>query len=69
MLEFAYVRLSQQGKARYLFPPCLSYTCGSCWSEKGGDHRQLEVDRNERLDWQEGDVLTNLKAKREVRIL
>jgi hypothetical protein len=69
MLELAYIQLSQRGKARYPFPPCLSCTCGSCWGEKGGDHRPLEVDRNERLDWQEGDVLTNLKVKREIRIL
>lgn len=53
MLEFAYIQLSQQGKARCLFPPWMSCTCGSCWGEKGGDRRQLEVDRNERLDWQE----------------
>ena len=53
MLEFAYIQLSQQGKARCLFPPWMSCTCESCWGEKGGDRRQLEVDRNERLDWQE----------------
>ena len=69
VLELAYIRLSQQGKARYPFLPCLSCTCGNYWSERGGDHRPLEVDCNERLDWQEGDVLTNLKIKDEIRIL
>ncbi len=70
MLELAYIRLSQQGKARHLFSPYLSYTCGSCSSEKGGNHRPLESGRDERLDWQEGDVLlTNLIVQCEIRIL
>jgi hypothetical protein len=69
LLELAYIRLFRQGKARYPFPLCLSCTCGSCGGEKGGDHRSLKVDRNERLDWQEGDVLTNLKVKCKIKIL
>jgi hypothetical protein len=68
MLELAYIRLSQQGKARYPFFSCWSCTCGSCRAEKGGDHRPLEVDRDERLDWQDEDVLTNLIIKREILV-
>lgn len=68
MPEIAYIPLSQQGKARYHFFPCWSCTCGSCQSEKGGDHRPLEVDRDERLDRQKGEVLTNLMIESEIRI-
>jgi hypothetical protein len=68
MMELAYIRLSQQGKARYPFFSCWSCTYGSCRAEGGGDHRPLEVDRDERLDWQEGDVLTDLMTKCEIRV-
>jgi hypothetical protein len=68
ILELAYIRLSRQGKARYPFFPCWSCTCRSYRSEKGGNHRPLGVDGDEWLDWQEGDVLTNLMIKCEIRI-
>src|ERR1700730_10331844 len=62
-----YIRLSQQGKAKYPFSPCLSCTYGIHWGEMGGDHRSLgvpgghdEPSYSQEGNFERAELLTNL---------